>query len=176
MKYVSVFVLLVVVTAAGVAQPTKDPNGCNMGWAMPPDVDPRNPDIFCLPEFGSMTGVGAQYGNNIWPLGDLNGDSLQDWAIGHNLDTFYHNPPPQIGGTYPREVLIYRGERGRLPDPQNYERVGPTELGSVSWLVASGDWDNSGSIDLGVAIRIIGDTSYGNVGADFNLSSLVVFW
>src|SRR5512133_3627117 len=69
MKYVSVFVLLVVVTAAGFAQPTKDPNGCNMGWAMPPDVDPRNPDIFCLPEFGRMSGVGAQYGNNIWPLG-----------------------------------------------------------------------------------------------------------
>src|SRR5512133_2843103 len=170
-RYGFCLMLLLAHASPATAQPNGEPNDCNMGWAVWPRGDPRNPDVLCFPEGGRMSGVGSHYGETIWPLPDLNSDHIRDWAIHHSVDTLITKPNASREGPY--EVLIYRGERGQLPDPLNYERVGPTEIGSVSWLVASGDWDNSGSTDLAVAIRIIGDTSFGNVGANVSTSALV---
>jgi hypothetical protein len=69
---------------------------------------------------------------------------------------------------------MYHGVRGGLPDASSGERIGPTELTSVTSVLAAGDWDGDGHRDLLASIQILGDTTSGSTGRD--VASIVVFW
>jgi hypothetical protein len=143
------------------AQPTDNP--CNMGRGNP---DPRNEKVICLPTIGRMEGKltcvrgGEQYGRNIYAVGDVNHDGLQDWIVGHiRCDSVM-----TINGSLrtAEEILLYKGVRGGLPSVESGERIGPSEFGSATSFVASGDWDGDGNIDLACRVQIYGDSSFGN--------------
>lgn len=138
--------------------------------------DPRHPSVICLPELGRMTGFISQctpgrfegFGQNVRALSDVNGDKLSDWIVTHNrCDTI-------INGRTPTEALLYKGVRNGLPDAQDGERLGPTETGSETTVLASGDWNDDGHIDIALRVQVYGDTSFGNKGYD--IATLAIFW
>ncbi len=150
---------------------------CNQGRAPYPQGEPRSPQAVCMPELGRMPGLiskcshgSENFGQTIIALGDLDNDSLADWCIVHGLcDTIGPN------GRLPVETLIYHGVRGGLPAASSGERIGPSEIASVTSVLAAGDWDADGFRDLACGIKILGDTSGGNhVG--FESARLVIFW
>lgn len=159
---------------------------CNQGRATYPDVDPRDQQAICLPDAGTMVGTigkaklvggGEEFGRTIIPTGDLNGDSLADFALTHiRCDTPYYRTPDDQYPKQPVELLLYHGVRGGLPKVESGERIGPTEIESSSMLIATGDFDADGHKDLVVRIQILGDTSFGNTNAGRDISRLVVFW
>ena len=134
-------------------------------------VVPRHPYAKELPELGRMIGILGEdclFGEKIYPIGDCNGDSLSDWILSRRrCDT-------TIDGKTPEELLLYKGEPGRLPDVKNRLRIGPSEIGAKMKFLAAGDWDGINGTDLAVTISLFGDTSQG--GAGFDLHRVVIFW
>jgi hypothetical protein len=151
---------------------------CNQGRAEFPRVDPRNEDAICLPELGRMIGTinkcsvsehGEEFGRAIAAVGDVSGDRLADFVVAHQrCDTLTNN-------RFPVELLLYKGVRNGRPNVESGERIGPSEINSITTFLAAGDWDHSGSIDLAVRIRILGDTSYGN-NRGYDVGACVIFW
>lgn len=124
---------------------------------------------------GTLTCVrgGEQYGRNIYAVGDVNHDGLQDWIVGHiRCDSLM-----TINGTLytAEEILLYKGVRGGVPRVESGERIGVNEYGARTDFLASGDWDGDGNVDIACRVQIYGDTSYGNVEG-YSTSSLLVFW
>lgn len=160
-----------------VALHAQNDSPCNQGRAVPPLEDPRHPYLICLPEFGRMGSTqlpcryGAEaFGSQIVALGDVNGDSLMDWTVTHaRCDTISRNE------RIPNEVLLYTGLRGALPDARDGQRIGPMEIESETQILASGDWDHDGHIDLAARLQLYGDTSDHNLDG-YDIASLVVFW
>ena len=134
-------------------------------------VVPYHPYAKELPELGRMIGILGEdclFGEKIYPIGDCNGDSLSDWILSRRrCDT-------TIDGKTPEELLLYKGEPGRLPDVENRLRIGPSEIGAKMKFLAAGDWDGINGTDLAVTISLFGDTSQG--GAGFDLHRVVIFW
>jgi hypothetical protein len=156
------------------------PQRCRDG--LDPFNDPRNQDVICLPEVGRMSATlqcerpdyqQENFGQQIIPLGDIDGDSLADWIIGRvRCDTstfvFYFR--------YPVQLLLFNGKRGELPQQENGIRIGLSEFFSSCKVVGVGDWDADNHGDIVMLTEVYGDTSSGNVGANYDLRQLVVFW
>jgi hypothetical protein len=176
---VATMILLAFVPA--FAQHPQNDSPCNQGRAQYPEGEPRSSEAICMPEIGRMPGVistcsfgSEDFGMRITPVGDVNNDSLADWCVAHvRCDTLI-----TVGDFHKQaeEVLLYHGVRGGLPDASSGQRIGPTEIASVTSVLAAGDWDADGHQDIAVSIKILGDTSYGNVNANYELASLVIFW
>lgn len=168
------FILAFVATVTAHGQP--DSNPCSIGWAQAPRIDPRNYYVNCFPEIGRMVGTithphfpgdGEEFGSYVYPLGDVNRDSLADWILTHRrADT-------SINGI-PVELLLYHGVRGRLPRFEEGQRIGPTELGSATAFLTVGDFDCDSYKDIVARIRQNGDTSFG--GGAYEISQTIVFW
>lgn len=151
---------------------------CNQGRGT--DKEPRSPWAICLPEFARRYGVIAKcgglnrsedYGRAIYPLGDVSHDGLADWIVTHTrCDTGFATSPPLA-----EELMLYRGVRGGIPPSEAYERIGASEVGSITRFLACGDWDADGNKDLAVRIQILGDTSARNV-EEYEIARLVIFW
>jgi hypothetical protein len=155
-------------------------NPCAVGWAEPPRVDPRNPDIICLPELGRMEGTllkakipgnGEEFGKSIAPLPDIDHDGLADWIVAHNrIDTI----APADYLLHPTELLLYRGVKGGLPSVNSGERIGPAEIGSSTSFLAAGDFDNDGNVDLVCRFEVYRDSSFQRPTTQ--VSTVVVLW
>src|SRR3954469_13092929 len=85
---VRLFVFLLVLLPAALLR--AQPQHCRDGFAEPPRVDPRNPEVICLPELGRMYGTlhcadfdgnTEHFGQEIIPIGDVNQDKLDDWTV-----------------------------------------------------------------------------------------------
>ncbi len=170
------FILALVATVTAHGQP--DSNPCSIGWAQAPRIDPRNYYVNCFPEIGRMVGTithphfpgdGEEFGSYVYPLGDVNRDSLADWILTHRLaDTSRKG--------IPIELLLYHGMRGGIPTVGSGQRIGPTELGSDVGFIAAGDWDADGYKDLATTFLFHGDTSENDPGENYRKISVVVFW
>ncbi|MEP7217619.1 MAG: VCBS repeat-containing protein [Bacteroidota bacterium] len=168
--------LIVLALLASSGSHAQNDSPCNQNRVDLPQVEPRHPDLICLPELGRRAGPIRQcqldnerYGKAVAALGRLTNDSLPSWIIEHQrCDTVAAN------GLLPEELLLYHGVAGGLPASENGERIGPSEIASVTKFLAAGDWDHDGYKDLAVRIQIYGDTSFGALGYD--VSRLVIFW
>jgi hypothetical protein len=147
-----------------------------------PRGNPEHPYVKQLTPWGKMQGGVLHcldinrpegFGASVIAVGDVNHDNLADWIVGRiRCDTTVDN----FGGAYnPADILLFHGMRGGLPDVNSGERIGPTEIGSETTLLASGDWDADGNRDLAVSIHIYNDSSFGNVDG-YHLSTFVIFW
>jgi hypothetical protein len=175
---ISIIILLALSGAVTRLRAQSD-SPCNQGRS---DPDPRNERADCFPELGRTEGsitdcvatFGAEiYGHDIRAVGDVNNDGLNDWIVAHQrCDT-------AIGvgssGRFPIDLLLYKGVRGGLPSVESGERIGPSEVGSITEFLAAGDWDDDGYRDIAVRIQLYNDTSAGNIDG-YDISRLVVFW
>ena len=132
-------------------------------------IVPRHPDAIELPELGRMTCESCGFGREIYPLPDVNGDSLADF-----LTTVIISDTGGWG-TNAKELRLYKGIRGGLPDINTYTRIGPSEIGSTILFLASGDWDGNGFTDIAVLQSVFGDTGFGNTSGR-GIGHLVVWW
>jgi hypothetical protein len=133
-------------------------------------IEPRHPGVICLPTLGEMTGSKpiSTHLTTVYPVGDVDRDGLSDWILTTKPDTI-------VNGGRPGELRLYRGVRGRLPSLESGERIGLSERGSDTYLVAAGDWNADAWIDLVVKASIFGDTTGGNTEG-LEVGAVVVFW
>jgi hypothetical protein len=136
-------------------------------------IDPRAPGAIALPEIGRMEGelncvtaLSERFGRRIYPLGDIDGDSLADFVLARRrCDTSFN-------GYAVGELLIYRGVRGGIPATGDGVRIGPTEINAECSFIAAGDYDGDGSRDIVVSERLRDDP----LTDTRSISSIVVFW
>jgi len=145
------------------------------GFSQPIRVDPRHPGVATLQEWGYMVGTldscvvgGEEFGRGIVPVGDVSGDGIADFILERYRCDY------ATSGRRANELLLYHGVKGGLPDASSGQRIGPSELGSETHFLCTGDWDQDHYTDLAVAISMFGDTSGGNTG--YTTWRLVVFW
>ena len=132
-------------------------------------IVPRHPSAIELPELGRTSCESCGFGREIYPLPDVNNDSLADF-----LTTVIISDTGGWGANA-TELRLYKGVHGGLPDIENYLRIGPSEIGSNTKFLAAGDWDADGNEDLAVAQTIFGDTSFGSTPG-FTPSRVVIWW
>ncbi len=169
-----VLALALVATVAAHGQPETNP--CSIGWAQAPRIDPRNFYVNCFPELGRMIGTithphfpgdGEEYGASVYAVGDVDWDSIADWIVTHRrADT-------SVKGV-PVELLLYHGRRGGLPPVESGQRIGPSELGTMTTFLTAGDFDRNSYKDIVVSVRQYGDTSFG--GGSHDIGLVIVFW
>jgi hypothetical protein len=150
--------------------------------AQPERIDPRSEQWRYLPEMGRMTGTlrsiftetGEEYGRRIVPLGDVNNDGLNDWAIARlRCDTLINGV---LGSQrFPEDVLVYLGVRGGLPSTASGVQVGLSEGAVLTSMLCAGDFDADGNRDIVLRFQFVDDTSFGN-SRGFDLNSIAVFW
>lgn len=118
------------------------------------DGNPRHPGVARFEEIGSIAG------EIIWPLGDVSGDGIADYALSR-------------GG----QVFIYHGRQGSLPDEGSGVRIGPMETNASVSFRAVGDWDGMNGPDICLYWSLRGDTSFGNTEGIYpGTSWITVFW
>ncbi|MCB9217745.1 MAG: T9SS type A sorting domain-containing protein [Ignavibacteria bacterium] len=151
-----------------------------MYHARPAATQPRRVDplqgagVFTL--FGQMSGregIEEDFGAKIQPIGDCNGDGLNDWIVSRKRNDTTVSDFGIIRG--PEELLLYHGVPGGLPPLESGQRVGLSEEVSSTRYIAHGDWDKDGYLDLACQVRLYNDSSFHNTRG-FSISSLVVFW
>ncbi|MBL7987578.1 MAG: T9SS type A sorting domain-containing protein [Chlorobi bacterium] len=142
----------------------------------PKRIDPRNPDAGtlqmiaqhvltgCKPGIGNLTG-------EIHPLGKLSTAGPVAWLLDRvRCDTTFGDASKQ-----PRDLLLVRAVDGAIPPLDSAERIGASELGSVTEFVCASDLDGNGHQDLICTVRQLNDTSFGpSVGYEYG--KLVIFW
>ncbi|MCE7935588.1 MAG: hypothetical protein DYG96_13510, partial [Chlorobi bacterium CHB2] len=140
-------------------------------------IDPRHPSVAWLQEWGYMTGTGLpckpyrgeEFGRGIIPVGDVNGDAIADFILERSrCDTLF--------GGFPRanELLLYYGTKGRLPASSSGIRIGPADIGSLTYFLCSGDFNNDHSPDLVCSTHQFSDSAEGSDGR--YIGYVVVFW
>jgi hypothetical protein len=152
---------MLAVAAIAHAQPQR----CRDG--LQPSGDPRNAEVICLPEVGRMLPPGTpcvkNFGQQIIPLGDIDGDSLADWIIERvRCDTSDSYPH------YPEEVLLFHGVKGILPLIESSQRIGPTELLSLMRVLTVGDWDGNNHVDIAAYVQVYSENTLAG--------RVIVFW
>ncbi len=150
-------------------------------------IDPRSPYVRSLPEVGRMEGTithvaeethPESFGNQIYPVGDVNNDGLQDFIVARDrADTAIPVLTTEYTRT-PEELLLYLGVRDGLPTVESGERIGITEIATATTFLAAGDWDADGNRDIACRVEIINDTAAGNPAAPNGrrIATVVVFW
>ena len=143
--------------------------------AQPRRVDPlQGAGVFTL--FGQMSGregIDEDFGAEIHPVGDCNGDGLNDWIVSRKRTDTTVSDFGIVRG--PEELLLYYGVPEGLPALESGQRIGLSEEVSSTRYVAHGDWDKDGYLDLACQVRLYNDSSFHNTRG-FSISSLVVFW
>jgi hypothetical protein len=135
-------------------------------------TDPRAFGAIALPELGRLDGQlrcivqDERFGRQIYAIGDVDGDSLNDWILTH------HRCDTSFGGYAVIELLLYHGVRGGLPAARDGIRIGPTEVGADCSFIGAGDYDGDTHRDIVVSERILDDP----LTDRRSISSVVVFW
>ncbi len=139
------------------------------------DVTPLDPDFKRLPEIARRSGnlqcvLGSreEYGRAVHVVSGGAKDAWPMWVV----ERVACGPPEAHPDA--NELLVYRTTGDTIPPVESCYRVGPPEHSSITKLLTSGDLDQDGYSDLVCAIRIIGDTSFGN--KYYGTSRVVVFW
>ncbi|MCC7438698.1 MAG: VCBS repeat-containing protein, partial [Armatimonadetes bacterium] len=146
-------------------------------------IDPRHPSVAYMQEWGTMDGAtltclpgwvgetGELFGMQIIPTGDLNNDGLADYIIERTrCDTAFGTDKTTRGN----ELLLFYGRKNKLPTPADGLRIGPTEIGSMTTFLCTGDFDADGFFDIVCGIHLYNDTSQGPTGRYIGMP--VVFW
>ena len=132
-------------------------------------IVPRHPGAIDLPELGRMTCQECGFGREIYPLPDVNGDSLADFL------TTVLIADTGDWGSNAKELRLYTGVRGGLPDINEYLRIGPSEMGTNIFYMAHGDWDNDGNPDIATKLTPIEKDPETNPEG-YGLSFMVIWW
>jgi hypothetical protein len=146
-------------------------------------VDPRHPDAQPFPEFGRMIGLidtskgqvgdAERFGYRISPVGDVNQDGLADWIVAHyRVDSIQLFDGVHI---IPKELLLYKGVRRRVPAVESGVRIGPIELFCETSFLAAGDFDADSHPDIVIQAQFWGDSSFNNLDG-YPLSYVIVYW
>ena len=136
------------------------------------DVTPLDPDFRRFREIARRTGEltcergrAEAYGMSVHMIEQGRLDQRPRWAVEHILcDT----------AVTAKELLMYEGGTDTIPGVSLASRIGPTEINSFTSFLTSADLDQDGHSDLVCAVRIIGDTSYGN--RNYYVGRVMVFW
>jgi len=136
------------------------------------DVTPLDREYRRLPEIARRTGGlhcdlgrAEAYGMSVHMIEPGRLDTRPRWVVEHILcDTV----------VTAKELLMYEGGADTIPNVMAASRIGPREINSFTSFLTSADLDSDGYTDLVCAIRIIGDTAFGN--QDYYISRVVVFW
>lgn len=146
-------------------------------------IDPRHPSFVYMQEWGTMDGAtlqclpgwvgetGELFGKQIIPTGDVNNDGLADYILERDRCDTAFGADKTIRGN---ELLLYYGQKNRLSTPAEGLRIGPTEIGSVTTFLCTGDFDADGYFDIACGIHLYNDTSQGPTGRYIGMP--VVFW
>ena len=134
-------------------------------------IVPRHDFAVELPELGRMVGLESDglYGDKIYPLGPVDGlDTLCDWIVTRlNRDT-------AVDGWNPRELLLYKGTRGGVPDVSDRQVIS-VDPGTNVFFRGAGDFDNDQYIDLVTKLTdIVKDPETNPKG--YGVSRVVVWW
>ncbi len=139
------------------------------------DVTPLDPNFRRLPEIARRTGnlncvLGnrEEYGRAVHVVARGARDADPMWIV----ERVACEPPEAHPDA--NELLVYRSTGDTIPTVDACYRVGPPEHSSITKLLTSADLDQDGHSDLVCAVRIIGDTSFGNYSA--HPTRVVVFW
>ena len=146
-------------------------------------IDPRHPSVAYMQEWGTMDGAtlkclpgwvgetGELFGIQIIPTGDLNNDAMADYIIERTRCDTAFGPDKTTRGN---ELLLFYGRKNKLPTPDEGIRIGPTEIGSISTFLCTGDFDADGFFDIVCSIHLYDDTTEG--GEKYDIGMPVVFW
>ena len=133
--------------------------------------NPRHPGIVGfekIARFPSTPGTFWRPPETLWPLGDVNGDSVDDFATEFYLDTCLK--PSQCA----QELRIHYGVKGGLPNLEEGFRVAVGQLMSRTLIRAVGNWDGQNGLDLCVVLRQYNDTSFGNTEGTYDQISRTI--
>ena len=146
-------------------------------------IDPRHPSFAYMQEWGTMDGTtlqclpgwvgetGELFGRQIIPTGDVNNDGMADYIIERDrCDTAFGSDKTNRGN----ELLLFYGRKNSLPTPADGIRIGPSEIGSTTYFLCTGDFDADGIFDIACGIHLYNDTSQGPTGRYIGMP--VVFW
>ncbi len=128
--------------------------------------NPRHPGIVGFEKIARLPSTPG----TLWPLGDINGDSVDDFATEFYLDTCLRS------WQCAQELRIHYGVKGGLPNLEEGFRLTPDELMSKTSIRAVGDWDGKNGPDLCVEISDHVDTSFGNTQGEYTIFYGAVFW
>ncbi|MCE7933560.1 MAG: hypothetical protein DYG96_03090, partial [Chlorobi bacterium CHB2] len=143
-------------------------------------IDPRHPSVAWLQEWGYMTGTGLpckptwgeEFGRGIIPVGDVNGDAIADFILERSrCDTLFGPSKAERAN----ELLLYFGDKGRLPIPASGQRLGSSELGTLTRFLCAADFDDDSFVDFALRIEKLNDSAY-NANGQYSIASLVIFW
>ncbi|MCB0712123.1 MAG: VCBS repeat-containing protein, partial [Ignavibacteriae bacterium] len=129
--------------------------------------EPRHPAIVHFEEIGRLSSDPGE----LWALGDISGDGIDDFATEHYLDTCLQ--PSRCA----QEILIHYGVKNGLPTLDNAFHLKSTTLLSKMLIRAVGDWDGKNGSDLCVHLRTYNDTAFGNANLVYtDIDRTVIFW
>ena len=126
--------------------------------------NPRHPGIVGFEKIARLPSTPG----TLWPLGDINGDSVDDFATEFYLDTCLRS------WQCAQELRIHYGVKGGLPNLKEGFRLTPDELMSKTSIRAVGDWDGKNGLDLCVVLRQYNDTSFGNTEGTYDQISRTI--
>ena len=143
----------------------------------PRRIDPFDPNVQEFVEIGRIVdpeeGGKWHITGKVHAIGDCNNDGYNDWMLeAERTDTLVYD----FGYFHkPIELFLFFSHPDTIPAFTAGARLGPTEIGSKTRFIASGDWDNDGNRDIACRIHLFNDSSSLNTrGA--TTSRLVIFW
>jgi hypothetical protein len=116
-----------------------------------------------------MTGLPGDclFADQVYPIGDVNQDSLQDWIVSR-LQCSEERTPISY------DLLLYRGVRDSLPDVGQRIRIG-LEEGVDVYFRGAGDWDGDGHIDIATKVTPREKDPITNTH-EYGISRVLIWW